>query len=55
MKASELIEELQKRIEIYGDFPIVIRLSGEDEDIEFFVVYGDDEDERIVISDDYFL
>lgn len=54
MKASELIKELQERIDIYGDIEIIMRVGDngiDDEDFNVMSVYGDEESERIVISD----
>lgn len=52
MKASEVIKELQERIELYGDWEIVIRIDDYD-DIDLGLVYADDESERIVVSSFY--
>ena len=49
MKASDLIKELQERIEIYGDLEVVIRI--EDDDMDLLSVYGDEDSERIIVSD----
>ena len=49
MRASNLIKELQERIEIYGDLEVVIRI--EDDDMDLLSVYGDEDAERIVVSD----
>ena len=49
MKASDLIKELQERIEIYGDLEVVIRI--EDDDMDLLSVYGDEDAERIIVSD----
>ena len=53
MKASEIIKELQERIELYGDWNVIIRVSecSDDDDIDVGIVYTDDEAERIVISE----
>ena len=53
MKASEIIKELQERIELYGDWNVIIRVSecGDDGDLDVGSVYADDEAERLVISD----
>lgn len=48
MKASELIKELQERIELYGDWGVQIRT--EDDDVDVGSVYADDEAERIIVS-----
>lgn len=50
MKASEIIRELAERIELYGDWNVVIRIDDED-DIDVGSIYADDEAERIVVSD----
>lgn len=49
MKASDLIKELQERIEIYGDLEVVIRIG--DDDMDLLSVYGDEDAERIIVSD----
>ena len=52
MKASEVIKELQERIEIFGDWPVIIRADmDDDDDVDVLSVYADDEAARIVISD----
>lgn len=51
MKASDLIAALQDRIEIYGDWNVVIRIWDDDTDIDLMSCYGDDEAERIIVSD----
>lgn len=51
MKASELILALQERIDIYGDWNVIIRILDDDTDIDLMSVYGDDEAERIIVSD----
>lgn len=52
MKASEVIKELQKRIELYGDWEVVIRIDDYD-DIDLGLVYADDESEIIVVNSFY--
>lgn len=51
MKASELIAAIQERIEIYGDWNVVIRIFDDDTDIDLMSCYADDEAERIIVSD----
>lgn len=51
MKTSELISALQERLDIYGDWNVIIRLSDDDADIDLMSVYVDDEVERIIVSD----
>ena len=53
MKASEVIERLQRRIDMFGDWEVVFRdKDGEfDPDVDIISVYVDDEAERIVVSD----
>lgn len=56
MKASELIKELQKRVDRYGDLEIIMRTNCDgidDEDFDVMSVYGDDDAGKIVISDDF--
>lgn len=48
MRASHLIRELQERIEIYGDLEVTIRI--EDDDMDLLSVYGDEDAERIIVS-----
>jgi hypothetical protein len=56
MKASDIIKELQKRIDIYGDCEVIFRDSDGDDDIDILSVYQDEEAERTVVSNqfDYF-
>lgn len=49
MKASNLIKELQERIELYGDLEVSIRVGFEDEDLRS--VFGDESSDRIIVSD----
>lgn len=49
MKASDLIRELQERIEIYGNLEVSIRIEGYD--LNLLSVYGDEYSERIIVSD----
>ena len=54
MKASKVIKELQKRIAVYGDFEVVMRANDngiDQEDFDAISVYGDEDAEKIVISD----
>jgi len=48
MRANDLIRELQERIEIYGDLEVTIRI--EDDDMDLLSVYGDEDAERIIVS-----
>lgn len=44
MKASELIRELQTRIDLYGDLEVLMRTNDSEvdqEDFEIATVYGD--------------
>ena len=50
MKASDLIMELQARIDLFGDWNVLMRIGGI-EDIDVGLVYGDDEAEQIIISE----
>ena len=50
MKASDLIQELKMRIALYGDCEVRIRLKDDDADYDLTVTYGDDEADRIVVS-----
>lgn len=50
MKASEVIEKLQERIDIYGDWEIIFRDPFNDDDYYIFSVYADDGAEQIIIS-----
>ena len=50
MKASEIIRELAERINLYGDWNVIIRIDDED-DIDVGSIYGDSETEVIVVSD----
>ena len=53
MKASELIKRLQRRIDLYGDLDCVVRYDEGEEEFDLSCVYGDEEAERIVLSDDF--
>ena len=50
MKASDLIQELKRRIALYGDCEVQIRLEDDDTDYDLTVTYGDDEADRIIVS-----
>lgn len=49
MRASDLIVELQTRMDLFGDFTVVLRVG--DEDIDVDLIYADDDAERIIISE----
>lgn len=49
MKASEIIKELQKRIDLYGDCNVTFRT--EDDDMVIGSVYFDEDADSIIISD----
>lgn len=56
MKASELIKELQDRIELYGDCQVIYRLgyqedADQSDDLEIHSAYGDEDDNKIILSD----
>lgn len=51
MKASDIIKTFQERIEIFGDWEVIFREEGGDDDIDILSVYADDEAERIIVSD----
>lgn len=53
MKASELIERLQRRIDTFWDWDVVFRDEGGelDPDVDIISVYADEEAERVVVSD----
>ena len=54
MKVSELIKELQKCIERFGDLEITMRVcdnSIASQDFDALSVYGDIDAEKIIISD----
>lgn len=48
MRAGDLIRELQESIETYGDLEVTIRID--DDDIDLLSVYGDEDAERIIVS-----
>lgn len=50
MKASNVIKAMQRRIEVYGDYEVQIRLADDDTDYDLNVVYTDDDAERIIVS-----
>lgn len=50
MKTSELIRELQERIELYGDSEMMFYDSEGIEDFDINSVYYDDKTERIMVS-----
>lgn len=50
MKISDVIKELQERMDIYGDSEVIFRDCDGDEDIYILSVYYDDEAERAIVS-----
>ncbi|MHC1696418.1 MAG: hypothetical protein AB9835_14365 [Eubacteriales bacterium] len=52
MKASEVIQELQKRIDYHGDCEVVFRDADDydSEDIDVMAVYYDEDADRVVVS-----
>lgn len=50
MKASELIKELTERMDMYGDWFVYVREIGEVVDEQITAVFGDEEEESIIIS-----
>lgn len=56
MKVSDLINEFQNYVDSYGDFEVVMRINEEgvdDMDFETLSVYLDEDEEKLVISDDF--
>ena len=56
MKASEFVKELQNYVDNYGDFEVVMRINEDgvdDMDFETLSVYLDEDEEKLVISDDF--
>jgi hypothetical protein len=53
MKASDIITELRKRIDLYGDCEVIFRDSDGDDDIDVLSVYHDEDTERTVISNQF--
>lgn len=51
MRASELIERLKRRIEVFGDQEVAVRVLGEDEDYPIGSVFGDVDSDKIIVSD----
>lgn len=51
LKASDVIKELQERIELYGDLEVIWRENDGDMDFDAISVYGDEDTARIVLSD----
>lgn len=56
MKASELIKELQDRIELYGDFQVIYRLgydenADQSDDLEIHSAYADEDNNKIILTD----
>lgn len=52
MTATELIKELQDRIELYGDCQVVYRTDQcEFEDLEVHSAYGDEDANKICLTD----
>jgi len=50
MKASELIKELQERIDVYGDSEVVFRDCNSGEDIDIISVYYDIDVDHVIVS-----
>jgi hypothetical protein len=51
MLISEVIKELQNRLELYGDAFVVYRDEDTDPDIDVNSVYYDEDTERCILSD----
>jgi hypothetical protein len=51
MLISEVIKELQNRLELYGDAFVVYRDEDTDPDIDVNSVYYDEDAERCILSD----
>ena len=51
MLISELIKELQERLEIFGDSPVIFRAYLDDDDIDIEQAYYDDDANKMVLSD----
>lgn len=49
MKASELVKELIKRINLWGDYDVIIRIDNEDFSLD--EIYYDEEVNKIVVTD----
>lgn len=54
MLISELITELQKRLELYGDSGVCFRDSEGDMDMDIMTAYYDQDDDKMILTDDYF-
>ena len=52
MLISELIKELQERLDLYGDSAFVFRSWGTDDDCDVLSAYYDQDDEKMIVSDD---
>lgn len=52
MLISELIKELQERLDLYGDSTIVFRLWGTNNNFDVFSTYYDQDGEKMIISND---
>ena len=51
MRISELIKELQERLELYGDSRVIFRQYLSDDDIDIEVAYYDEDDGKMILSD----
>lgn len=51
MLISELIKELQERLEMYGDAQVVYREFDGDMDLDICSAYFDQDEEKMVVSD----
>jgi hypothetical protein len=53
MLISEMIAELQERLEIYGDATVCYRDAMQDMDIDIMCTYFDQDENKMVLSDFY--
>lgn len=53
MTISDVIEELQKRKELYGDMEVISRAPYDGGDADITSVYVDEDVDRAVVSSDY--
>jgi len=53
MTISDVIKELQKRKELYGDMEVIFRAPYDDGDADITSVYVDEDVDRVVVSSDY--
>lgn len=55
MKISDVIKALEESKKMYGDKKVIFRDAGSDDDFDVLSVYFDDDADRVVASDFFYL